>query len=106
MAAQPAPAPHLAHRDGCAVLHIVLVTVPRVSRSCEHLSGTDRKNQVNSHSHFFGRSENKESMTADDDSGPAWAVPDYMCEWLMSNKILDGIFLSNQHTEVIEKILV
>ena len=39
--------------------------------------GTNRKNQVNSNSHFFGRSENKESMTADDDSGPAWAVPDY-----------------------------
>ncbi|KAJ1479343.1 hypothetical protein T484DRAFT_1814527, partial [Baffinella frigidus] len=48
------------------------------------------------------RSENKEVM-ADDDSGPAWAVPDYMCEWLMSNKILDGIFLSNQHTEVLRR---
>ena len=32
----PAPAPHLAHLEGCDVLRIVLVTVPRVSRSCEH----------------------------------------------------------------------
>ena len=24
------------HPEGCAALHIVLVTVPRVSRSCEH----------------------------------------------------------------------
>jgi len=34
MAEQLAPAPHLAHP--CAALHTVLVTVPRVSRSCEH----------------------------------------------------------------------
>jgi len=33
---QPAPAPHLAHPEGCAALRIVLVTVPRVARSCEH----------------------------------------------------------------------
>jgi len=33
---QPAPAPHLARPEGCAALRIVLVTVPRVSRSCEH----------------------------------------------------------------------
>ena len=32
----PAPAPHLAHPERCAALRIVLVTVPRVSRSCEH----------------------------------------------------------------------
>ena len=36
IAGQPAPAPHLAHQKGCATLRIVLVTVPRVSRSCEH----------------------------------------------------------------------
>ena len=36
IAEQPAPAPHLAHPGGCAALRIVLVTVPRVSRSCEH----------------------------------------------------------------------
>ena len=36
IADQPAPAPHLAHPEGCAALRIVLVTVPRVSRSCEH----------------------------------------------------------------------
>ena len=38
VAEQPAPAPHLAHPEGCAALHlrIVLVTVHRVSRSCEH----------------------------------------------------------------------
>jgi hypothetical protein len=31
------PAPHLAHPEGCTALRIVLVTVPLVSRSCEHL---------------------------------------------------------------------
>ena len=36
IAEQPAPAPHLAHPKGCAVPRIVLATVPRVSRSCEH----------------------------------------------------------------------
>ena len=35
----PAPAPHLAHPEGCAVRNIALVTVPRVSRSCEHFPG-------------------------------------------------------------------
>ena len=39
IAEQPAPAPHLAHPEGCAALRIVLVTVPRVSRSCEHFVG-------------------------------------------------------------------
>ena len=29
-------APHLAHLEGCAALRIVLVTMPHVSRSCEH----------------------------------------------------------------------
>ena len=33
-AEQPAPAPHLAHPEGCAALRIVLVTVPHDSRSC------------------------------------------------------------------------
>ena len=36
IAEKPAPAPHLAHPEGCAALRIVLVTVHRVSRSCEH----------------------------------------------------------------------
>ena len=37
-----APAPHLAHPEGCAALRIVLGTVLRVSRSCEHfLDGFD-----------------------------------------------------------------
>ena len=36
IAEQPAPAPHLAHPEGCAALRIVLVTVPCASRSCEH----------------------------------------------------------------------
>ena len=36
IAEQPAPALHLAHKNECAALRIVLVTVPRVSRSCEH----------------------------------------------------------------------
>ena len=35
IAEQPAPAPHLALPEGRAALRIVLVTVPRVSRSCE-----------------------------------------------------------------------
>jgi len=40
-AEQPTPAPR-AHPEGCAALRIVLVTVPRVSRSCEHfLDGFD-----------------------------------------------------------------
>ena len=36
IAEQPAPAPHLAHPEGCTAPRIVLVTVSRVSRSCEH----------------------------------------------------------------------
>ena len=35
IAKQPAPAPHLAHPEECAALRIVLVTLHRVSRSCE-----------------------------------------------------------------------
>ena len=35
IAEQPVPAPHLAHPEECAALHIVLVTMLRVSRSCE-----------------------------------------------------------------------
>ena len=38
IAEQPAPAPHRAHSEGCAALRIVLVTAPRVSRSCENFS--------------------------------------------------------------------
>ena len=33
IAEEPAPAPHLAHPEGCAALRAVLFTVPRVSRS-------------------------------------------------------------------------
>ena len=33
---QTAPAPHLAHPEGCAAVRIVPVTVPRASRSCKH----------------------------------------------------------------------
>ena len=36
IAEQPAPVPHLAHQEGYAALRIVLFTMPRVSRSCEH----------------------------------------------------------------------
>ena len=36
IAEEPAPAQHLPHPEGCAALLIVLVTVPRISRSCEH----------------------------------------------------------------------
>jgi len=35
IAEQPAPAPHLARPEGRAALRMVLVTVPRISRSCE-----------------------------------------------------------------------
>ena len=35
-AEQPAPAPHLAHPEGCDALRILLVTVPRVSRACQY----------------------------------------------------------------------
>ena len=38
IAEQAAPTPHLAPPEGCAALRIVLVTVPRASRSCEHFS--------------------------------------------------------------------
>ena len=38
IAEQPAPAPHLARPYGCDALCIVLATVPRVRRSCEHFS--------------------------------------------------------------------
>ena len=42
IAKQPAPAQHLAHPEGCAARRILLVTVPRVSRSCQHSpSGLD-----------------------------------------------------------------
>ena len=37
IAQQPAPAPHLAHPEGYAALRIVLITLPCVSRSCEHV---------------------------------------------------------------------
>jgi len=36
IAEQPSPAPHLAHPHGRAALCIVVLTVPCVSRSCEH----------------------------------------------------------------------
>ena len=39
IADQSAPVPHLVHPEGCFALRIVLVTVPRVYRSCEHLPG-------------------------------------------------------------------
>jgi len=38
IAKQPAPAPHLAHSEGCDAPRVVQVTVPRVSRSCEQFS--------------------------------------------------------------------
>jgi len=57
IAEQPAPAPHLAHPEGCAALRIVLVTVPRVCRSCEpfpdgfdlHLLHNDQEIQQPTH---------------------------------------------------------
>ena len=58
IAEQPAPAPHLAHPEGCAALRIVLATVPRVSRSCEHFpNGFDlhllHQTKHPQHSHTF-----------------------------------------------------
>ena len=42
IAEQPTPTPHLAHSEECAALRLVLVTVPRGSRSCENfLDGFD-----------------------------------------------------------------
>ena len=46
IAEQPAPAPHLAHPEGCAAPRIMLVTVPRVSRSCEQFLGKERQIQT------------------------------------------------------------
>ena len=46
IAEQPAPALHLAHPEGCAALRIVLVTVPRVIRSCEHLHCRSREREL------------------------------------------------------------
>jgi hypothetical protein len=37
-AEKTAPAPHLAHPEGYAAPRFVLVTVPRISRSCEHFA--------------------------------------------------------------------
>ena len=52
---QPASAPHLAHPEECAAIRIVLVTVSRVSRSCELVpDGFDPlplRVGTNSHSH-------------------------------------------------------
>ena len=36
IAEKPAPAPQIAHPEGCAALCIVLVAVPHVSRCCKH----------------------------------------------------------------------
>jgi len=46
IAEQQAPAPHLAHPEGCNALRIVLVTVPRVGRSCEQGTGDFRQKRV------------------------------------------------------------
>ena len=47
IAAQPAPAPHLAHPEGFAALHMVLITMPRVCRSCEHFpNGLDLEGKI------------------------------------------------------------
>ena len=37
IAERTAPAPHLAHPEGCAAQRIVLVSVPRINRSCAHI---------------------------------------------------------------------
>ena len=42
IAEHPATEPHLAHPEVCAALRIELVTVPRVSRSCEHFLGAHK----------------------------------------------------------------
>ena len=42
IAEQPVPVLHLAHPEGFVALRIVLVTVPRVSRSCEQATGSRR----------------------------------------------------------------
>jgi hypothetical protein len=45
----------------------------------------------------------KKVEVIDDEAGPVWAAKEYMCSWLMSNKILDGIFLFNVHIEVLRR---
>ena len=52
IAERPAPAPHLAHLEGCAALLMEPVTVPRVSRSCERFpdeSGCDLQGALSWH---------------------------------------------------------
>ena len=71
-AEQPAPAPHLARPEGCAALRIVLVTVPRVSRSCEnfpdgfdlHLLQVRYSRRDADHSNGAPSSDGRESLEA------------------------------------------
>ena len=42
-------------------------------------------------------------MQQDKQGGAGWIAQDYMCDWLMSNKILDEIFVRNVHTEVLKR---
>ena len=51
---QPASAPHLAHPEGCAAIRSVLVTVPRVSRSCERFPGESISQEQNTFSQALG----------------------------------------------------
>ena len=42
-------------------------------------------------------------QTQEQKDGFAWIAQDYMCNWLMSNKILDEIFVRNVHAEVLKR---
>ena len=69
IAEQPAPAPNLAHPEGCAALRIVLVTVPRVSRSCEFFPDELDLHLPHQHlqlpqSHFFPKLSGEFSLVA------------------------------------------
>jgi len=66
---------HLAHPEGCAALRIVLVTVPRVSRFCEHFpDGSDL------HPPHQGKQQPEEAHTPDQ-MEPQGLKPFHMHTW-------------------------
>jgi len=62
IAEKPAPAPHLAYPEGRSALRIVLVTVPRVNRSCEHFpDGLDLHLLLQGLTAYMGQQEVKDT---------------------------------------------
>ena len=86
IAEEPAPALHCAHPQECAALRIVLVTVPRDRRSCEHFpDGSDLHFLVSGKVYLFldqekviGGENNQENHVVDsprvDDVNPSFAT--------------------------------